>query len=48
MEGRYEGDLVDGKFDGKGISYDENGVKEYEGDYVDGKMHGKGQVFIAW
>ena len=29
-------------FHGKGIEYDENGVKQYEGDWKDHNFHGKG------
>ena len=43
----YEGDFVDGKRNGKGIEYDENGNKRYEGDFVDGKLNGKGMSYYC-
>ena len=33
---RYEGELKDGKFHGKGILYDADGSKIYEGEWKDG------------
>ena len=39
--GRYEGDVKNGKAEGKGIMYYNNGDR-YEGDYKNGKREGKG------
>lgn len=41
---RYEGELLNGKWNGKGIYYYINGDK-YLGDWLDDKFHGKG-VYI--
>ena len=38
----YDGNLKDGKFEGKGISYYENGNKKYEGDFKNAEPKGKG------
>ena len=40
---KYEGEMKDGKRDGKGISYDSHGNKMYEGEWKDGKWNGKGE-----
>lgn len=41
----YEGDFVDGTFEGKGIAYDVDGNIEYEGEYLDGLRHGQGILY---
>ena len=41
---RYEGNFVDGNFNGKGIFYYNNGDR-YEGNFVDGKCEGKGEIY---
>ena len=42
----YEGDFVDGLFNGKGVVYNFDG-SIYKRDFVGGKEHGKGQHFGA-
>ena len=41
----YEGRLKDGVLQGKGKSYDENGLITYEGTYVDGVQSGSGTCY---
>ena len=41
LKDRYEGDIKNGKREGKGIEYYKNGDR-YEGDYKNDKKEGKG------
>ena len=38
----FEGEYLNGKRNGKGIEYYNNGEKKFEGEYLNGKRHGKG------
>ena len=41
----YRGKIINGKANGKGILYNEDGNIEYEGDFVDDKKEGKGILY---
>ena len=41
----YEGEYLNGKWNGKGKEYNEDGVLIYEGEYLDGKSNGKGKEY---
>ena len=44
--GYYDGDFIDGKFQGVGKYYFADTGKMYEGDFVDNNMEGKG--IMSW
>ena len=41
----FEGEYLNGKRNGKGKEYDNNGKLIYEGEYLNGKRHGKGKEY---
>ena len=41
----FEGEYANGKKNGKGKDYSENGSLNYEGEYLNGKRHGKGKEY---
>ena len=43
---RYEGMLVNGKYEGQGTLYDENGNIEYAGQFINGEFEGYGTYFF--
>ena len=45
-DSRYEGDFVEGKFNGEGIYYWADGDR-YVGDFADGAFHGYGIKYHA-
>ena len=42
---KYEGNFVNGKYEGFGKEYSEQGVKIYEGDYKTNQRHGQGTSY---
>ena len=42
---KFEGEYLNGKRNGKGKEYDNNGSVIYEGEYLNGKRHGKGKIY---
>lgn len=42
---KYVGQFHEGKFHGKGVQYDSEGIVEYEGTFQHGKRHGWGRTF---
>ncbi|RYY85568.1 hypothetical protein EON63_07260 [archaeon] len=45
LAGHYEGDVVDGRYHGKGV-YKYLDFK-YEGNFLDGQFHGEGALHVA-
>ena len=41
----FEGEYSNGKRNGKGIEYYNNGKKKFEGEYLNGKRHGRGKEY---
>ncbi len=43
--GTFEGEYINGKWNGKGIEYGYKGYIKYEGEYLNGKRSGKGKEY---
>ena len=44
---RFEGEYLNGKRNGKGKEYDENGELKFEGEYLDGKRNQKEKEYLC-
>ena len=44
----FEGEYLNGKINGKGKEYYDNGELEYEGEYLNGKRNGKGKEYYKY
>ena len=45
---RYEGEIINGKLNGKGEKYDKyDNILKFKGEYLNGKRNGKGKKFLC-
>ena len=42
---KFEGEYLNGKINGKGKEYDDDGELKFEGDYLNGERNGKGKEY---
>ena len=42
---KYDGEFLNGEYNGKGILYYENGEKKYDGEFLNGEYNGKGSLY---